>query len=204
MGVGWVVLYYMRIYAECLHAYPLAQLLLKLYHYTPANLPCSVSAHQAVVNTWGLAPPFLLQPCHSAALGMCSAMWGAFERPSCTTTRVPSDSWHSSVMLFPLAALTFFFLVAAAATAVVAGTATDAVAIAASTDAAAAASTAVAAVGASAAAVQAVDTMAGLCGNVVPMKKLLLWMEMARQELAEPNGTIPLEAWQKVLQDLSS
>jgi hypothetical protein len=52
---------------------------------------------------------------------------------------------------------------------------------------------------------QAVETLVSLCGSaVVPVKKLLLWMEMARQELAEPNGPIPLEAWQKVLRDLSS
>lgn len=52
--------------------------------------------------------------------------------------------------------------------------------------------------------VQAVDTMTSLCGAVVPIKKLLLWLEMARQDLAEPNGTTPLAAWEKVLQDLSS
>ncbi|KAF6256958.1 N-ethylmaleimide sensitive fusion protein [Scenedesmus sp. NREL 46B-D3] len=52
---------------------------------------------------------------------------------------------------------------------------------------------------------QAVETLVSLCGSaVVPVKKLLLWMEMARQELAEPNGPIPLEAWEKVLRDLSS
>jgi len=49
-----------------------------------------------------------------------------------------------------------------------------------------------------------VETMSALCGNVVPIKKLLLWMEMARQELLDPTSKIPLEAWQKVLRDLSS
>ncbi|WIA31160.1 hypothetical protein OEZ86_001171 [Tetradesmus obliquus] len=52
---------------------------------------------------------------------------------------------------------------------------------------------------------EAVETLVSLCGSaVVPVKKLLLWMEMARQELAEPNGPIPLEAWQKVLRDLAN
>eukprot|EP00879_Flechtneria_rotunda_P013941 GHRR01014560.1.p1 GENE.GHRR01014560.1~~GHRR01014560.1.p1 ORF type:complete len:485 (+),score=178.54 GHRR01014560.1:1437-2891(+) len=50
----------------------------------------------------------------------------------------------------------------------------------------------------------AVEAMTTLCGSVVPMKKLLLWLEMARQELQEANSKIPLSAWQKVLQDLSS
>eukprot|EP00878_Enallax_costatus_P019245 GHUV01020299.1.p1 GENE.GHUV01020299.1~~GHUV01020299.1.p1 ORF type:complete len:671 (+),score=177.44 GHUV01020299.1:714-2726(+) len=51
---------------------------------------------------------------------------------------------------------------------------------------------------------QAVSIMTDYCGNVVPIKKLLLWLEMARQELDEPNSTIPLSAWDKVLRDLSS
>lgn len=46
--------------------------------------------------------------------------------------------------------------------------------------------------------------MSSLCGAVVPVKKLLLWLEMARQELDEPCAKIPLASWQKVLRDLSS
>ncbi|GBF95528.1 hypothetical protein Rsub_08509 [Raphidocelis subcapitata] len=50
----------------------------------------------------------------------------------------------------------------------------------------------------------AVDILAKYCGRDVPIKKLLLWLEMARQELPEQGGRVPLEAWQAVLQDLSS
>jgi vesicle-fusing ATPase len=50
--------------------------------------------------------------------------------------------------------------------------------------------------------VQAVDALTTLCGKSVPMKKLLLWLEMARQEA--DGATIPLRRWQAVLQDLSS
>jgi hypothetical protein len=46
--------------------------------------------------------------------------------------------------------------------------------------------------------------MSSLCGSVVPIKKLLLWLEMARQALDAPGGPIPLPAWRKVLADLSS
>jgi hypothetical protein len=38
----------------------------------------------------------------------------------------------------------------------------------------------------------------------VPIKKLLLWLEMARQELPDPAGKISLHAWTKVLQNLST
>lgn len=48
------------------------------------------------------------------------------------------------------------------------------------------------------------DVLAKYCGRDVPIKKLLLWLEMARQELPEQGGRIPLAAWQAVLQDLSS
>lgn len=51
---------------------------------------------------------------------------------------------------------------------------------------------------------QAVDTLATYCGKEVPIKKLLLWLEMARQDLPDPSAKIPLAAWQAVLQDLSS
>lgn len=51
---------------------------------------------------------------------------------------------------------------------------------------------------------QAVSIMNDYCGNVVPIKKVLLWLEMARQELDEPTSFIPLPAWDKVLRDLSS
>lgn len=48
------------------------------------------------------------------------------------------------------------------------------------------------------------DTLATFCGKTVPIKKLLLWVEMARQALPEGAGKIPLAAWHTVLQDLSS
>jgi hypothetical protein len=51
---------------------------------------------------------------------------------------------------------------------------------------------------------QAVDTLARYCGREVPIKRLLLWLEMARQSLPDPAARIPLPAWQAVLQDLSS
>lgn len=51
---------------------------------------------------------------------------------------------------------------------------------------------------------QAVDTLSAFCGKVVPIKKLLLWIEMARQGLGGPRDKIPLAAWHTVLQDLSS
>eukprot|EP00877_Chromochloris_zofingiensis_P012938 jgi/Chrzof1/7899/Cz02g40140.t1 len=51
---------------------------------------------------------------------------------------------------------------------------------------------------------EAVDALTTFCGKVVPMKKLLLWLEMARQDLPEPSAKIPLSKWQQVLQDLSS
>jgi vesicle-fusing ATPase len=51
---------------------------------------------------------------------------------------------------------------------------------------------------------QAVDALGTYCGKEVPIKKLLLWLEMARQELPDPTAKIPLAAWQTVLQDLSS
>jgi hypothetical protein len=51
---------------------------------------------------------------------------------------------------------------------------------------------------------QAVDTLTTYCGKEVPIKKLLLWLEMARQELPDPTAKIPLAAWRTVLQDLSS
>jgi hypothetical protein len=53
--------------------------------------------------------------------------------------------------------------------------------------------------------------MTSLSGStMVPMKKLLLWLEMARQELqsndpsTSSSSKIPLAAWTKVLRDLSS
>ncbi|KIZ04943.1 vesicle-fusing ATPase [Monoraphidium neglectum] len=51
---------------------------------------------------------------------------------------------------------------------------------------------------------EAVDALGTYCGKEVPIKKLLLWLEMARQELPDPTAKIPLAAWQTVLQDLSS
>jgi hypothetical protein len=49
-----------------------------------------------------------------------------------------------------------------------------------------------------------VDTIARYCSKEVPIKKLLLWLEMARQSLPDPGARIPLDAWTTVLQDLSS
>lgn len=53
---------------------------------------------------------------------------------------------------------------------------------------------------------QAVDIMVTLTGSEeVPIKKLLLWLEMARQELPDPSqGKISLQAWTKVLQNLGT
>jgi hypothetical protein len=52
---------------------------------------------------------------------------------------------------------------------------------------------------------QAVDVMVALTGSEdVPVKKLLLWLEMARQELPDPDSKITLQAWTKVLQNLST
>lgn len=53
-------------------------------------------------------------------------------------------------------------------------------------------------------ALQAVDALSTYCGSSAPIKKLLLWLEMARQALPDPGARIPLAAWQAVLQDLSS
>jgi vesicle-fusing ATPase len=39
--------------------------------------------------------------------------------------------------------------------------------------------------------------------QVVPMKKLLLWVELAKQDL-QAGEKIPLPRWEQVLQDLSS
>lgn len=52
---------------------------------------------------------------------------------------------------------------------------------------------------------QAVDVMVALTGSEdIPVKKLLLWLEMARQELPDPDSKITLQAWTKVLQNLST
>ena len=51
---------------------------------------------------------------------------------------------------------------------------------------------------------QAVDALTTMCGKVVPVKKLLLWLEMARQDLPPGTKKIPLMQWHKVLRDLSS
>lgn len=39
--------------------------------------------------------------------------------------------------------------------------------------------------------------------QVVPIKKLLLWVELAKQDLM-PGQRIPLDRWESVLRDLSS
>lgn len=38
----------------------------------------------------------------------------------------------------------------------------------------------------------------------VPIKKLLLWLEMARQEPGDGSGKVTLQAWTKVLQNLTT
>lgn len=53
----------------------------------------------------------------------------------------------------------------------------------------------------------AVEALGSFCGRAVPIKKLLLWVEMARQQLPEgaaEGAPIPLAVWQTVLRDLSS
>jgi len=49
----------------------------------------------------------------------------------------------------------------------------------------------------------AVEALNTSVGKAIPIKKLLLWVEMARQDAA-PGARIPLERWQQVLEDLSS
>lgn len=49
----------------------------------------------------------------------------------------------------------------------------------------------------------AVDALTTQCSRTVPMKKLLLWLEMAKQEL-KPGQKIPLQRWQETLRDLAS
>jgi vesicle-fusing ATPase len=49
----------------------------------------------------------------------------------------------------------------------------------------------------------AVERLTSICGKEIPLKKLLLWLEMARQEVA-PAQRISLERWEQTLQDLSS
>ena len=51
---------------------------------------------------------------------------------------------------------------------------------------------------------EAVEALGSATGRSTPMKKLLLWLEMARQEEVAPGGRIPLARWQQVLADLSS
>lgn len=49
----------------------------------------------------------------------------------------------------------------------------------------------------------AVERLTSICGQEVPLKKLLLWLEMARQEVA-PGQRICLERWEQTLEHLSS
>jgi vesicle-fusing ATPase len=49
----------------------------------------------------------------------------------------------------------------------------------------------------------AVEALCSTCGRSVPIKKLLLWVEMARQEVEE-GDKVPLARWQQTLRDLSS
>jgi vesicle-fusing ATPase len=48
-----------------------------------------------------------------------------------------------------------------------------------------------------------VEALSGTCGRSVPIKKLLLWVEMARQDV-EPGEKVTLARWQQTLRDLSS
>ena len=48
----------------------------------------------------------------------------------------------------------------------------------------------------------AVEILTSHCGKTVPIKKLLLWIELAKQNV-EPGQKIPLERWQETLRDLS-
>ena len=47
------------------------------------------------------------------------------------------------------------------------------------------------------------EALSSTCGRSVPIKKLLLWVEMARQEV-EAGETLSLARWQQTLRDLSS
>jgi vesicle-fusing ATPase len=48
----------------------------------------------------------------------------------------------------------------------------------------------------------AVEALTSTTSKLVPIKKLLLWLEMAKQGL-EPGQKIPLPVWRQVLADLS-
>ncbi|KAG2487773.1 hypothetical protein HYH03_013618 [Edaphochlamys debaryana] len=48
----------------------------------------------------------------------------------------------------------------------------------------------------------AVDLLTSICAKVVPMKKLLLWVEMARQDVPEGHK-LTLQKWEQALRDLS-
>ncbi len=56
----------------------------------------------------------------------------------------------------------------------------------------------------------AVEVLSTLCGQVVPIKKLLLWVEMARQGAGDDDGdesansSISLPRWRSVLQDMGA
>uniref|UniRef100_A0A7S0RIV4 Vesicle-fusing ATPase n=1 Tax=Chlamydomonas leiostraca TaxID=1034604 RepID=A0A7S0RIV4_9CHLO len=49
----------------------------------------------------------------------------------------------------------------------------------------------------------AVDALTTHCGKTVPIKKLMLWIELAKQDV-EKGKKIPLSRWQETLRDLSS
>lgn len=49
----------------------------------------------------------------------------------------------------------------------------------------------------------AVEYLTSITSKQVPIKKLLLWLELARQDV-QPGEKIPLDKWQTVLRDLSS
>ena len=49
---------------------------------------------------------------------------------------------------------------------------------------------------------EAVEALTSATSKLVPIKKLLLWLEMAKQDVA-PGQRIPLARWRQVLSDLS-
>jgi vesicle-fusing ATPase len=49
---------------------------------------------------------------------------------------------------------------------------------------------------------EAVEALTSATSKLVPIKKLLLWLEMAKQDVA-PGQKIPITRWRQVLNDLS-
>lgn len=49
---------------------------------------------------------------------------------------------------------------------------------------------------------EAVEALTSTTSKLVPIKKLLLWLEMAKQDI-QPGAKIPMATWRSVLTDLS-